>query len=115
MNAKYRRSLKGHLGQAFHHMTQRVQGKSNRPHLYHGLSICTKEEFMEWSSVDPMYLMLHKAWTEADYDRKLTPSVDRKDSTKGYELDNLRWITASQNFRLGSLNALQKRKENKIA
>jgi hypothetical protein len=35
------------------------------------------------------------------YDRKLTPTVDRINTELGYEIHNMRWLTHSENSRLG--------------
>lgn len=46
---------------------------------------------------------MFSTWEESKYNRKLTPTVDRIDSTLGYLESNMRWLTHSENSRLGGM------------
>lgn len=35
---------------------------------------------------------------------KLAPTVDRKDPSKGYEIENMEWVTHSENSSRGAIN-----------
>ena len=52
-----------------------------------------REEFLDWLFLETNYLNLWERWREAGWDTKLAPSVDRRDNTRGYELDNLQLMT----------------------
>ena len=43
-------------------------------------------------------------YEKSDYDRRLCPTVDRIDSKKGYTMDNMQWLTHSENSRRGSFS-----------
>lgn len=92
------------LGYLYSSMKRRVNGKGNvkNPHLYTGLPILTKEAFVVWAKNHPDFLNLYKCWVANDFDRKLTPSVNRMNSKKGYILGNIEWMTTSQNCALAS-------------
>jgi hypothetical protein len=98
---KYEKTLKGKLVRTYRNMLSRVRGiLKNKSHLYEGLEILDKECFYEWSLNNQEYLDLFKNWVEADYDLKLSPSIDRINPLLGYTLDNIRWVT----FEFNSLN-----------
>ena len=81
-------------------MLNRAQGLV-KPHLYGGLPILPKEKFYAWSRANLDFWRLYRVWAAAEYDRKLSPSVNRIDTKKGYEIGNIEWITHSANSALG--------------
>lgn len=103
----YDKSFNGYILRAYGHMKQRVNGKS-KPHIYKGLPLLDKAEFIAWASKNSVYKKLHAYWVETGYKRKYSPSIDRKDSTKGYTLDNIQWVTQSVNSIQGNKSPLRK-------
>lgn len=102
---RYKRTLRGMILERYKEMRCRVEGKRPRGrHRYEGLSICDKEDFLNWSEVDLVLHMLYRGWVESNYDKRLSPSVDRIDPTQGYILSNIRWVTHSQNSSDGGKN-----------
>lgn len=94
----YEKTLKGKLVRTYRNMLSRVKGiLRSKSHLYEGLEILDKEDFYKWSLEDPEYNRIFKEWSDAGHTLKLSPSIDRIDPTKGYILDNIRWLTHSQN------------------
>lgn len=59
--------------------------------------VCTKEEFLKRFLNDKHFLELFNQWIKSGWDYKLSPSVDRIDSSKDYTLDNIQMITHSHN------------------
>lgn len=89
----YTRSTDGFLQKCYKNMRQRVTGiQSSKAHIYLGLDILQKDLFVSVSKTNSDFLRLFKEYQQNNYDRKLAPSVDRIDSTKGYTVDNIRWI-----------------------
>jgi hypothetical protein len=79
-------------------MLQRAEGRSRYPTGSNGLPICTREEFLNWcEETKDDFEKLWKVYEEADYSFPLAPSVDRIDNDRGYELENIRWITVHDN------------------
>lgn len=106
---KYEKTQQGFLMRAYRNMKSRVTGiQKAKYHLYDHCSLLDKELFYKWAWSDSNFIMLYQCWILANRDRKLTPSVDRIDSSKGYDLSNMRWITHSENSRQGSLNRWHK-------
>lgn len=87
-------------------MKSRVEGvQACKRHLYAGKGVSfSKEEFYRWSLCSDDFLALFSEWEASGYNRKLTPSVDRVDSEKGYEFENMEWVTHSENSRRGAVS-----------
>lgn len=102
-NRKYWRTINGKLMATYNNMNRRVRGYV-KPEIYCGLRLLDRSEFYKWSKSDKDFNKLYNDWVKSDYDRKLSPSIDRIDSCDGYVLGNMRWITHSENSRLGSIN-----------
>lgn len=60
------------------------------------------------------FLVMFKTWEFNKYDRRLCPTVDRINPELGYILENMRWLTHSENSRLGSIhrNLIYNNKDN---
>lgn len=102
---KYEKTQNGFLMRAYRNMKSRILGiQKQKHHLYAGKPLLSKEDFYTWAKSSPEFQDLFTAWEESGHDRKLTPSVDRVDSSRGYELDNMQWITHSENSRRGSVS-----------
>jgi hypothetical protein len=95
-NSSYWKTKKGKLMLTYNNMKRRVDGYV-KPHLYKGLPILDRESFYNWSGSDDSFNELYNKWVESGYDRKLSPSIDRIDSSFGYVLDNIQWLTHSEN------------------
>lgn len=95
---KYEKTIPGFLMRCYRNMKSRILGiQKKKAHLYKDLELVSKEEFYEWSNNNKIFLILYKNWVNSNYDRKLSPSIDRITSYKGYTLDNMQWLTHSEN------------------
>lgn len=63
-------------------------------------TLLTKEEFL--STVGDEFKQLYQNWKESNFQYRLTPSIDRIDPRKHYEIGNIRWITQGENASLGA-------------
>ena len=100
---KYEKTLKGKLVRTYRNMLSRVKGiVKSKSHLYEGLEILDKETFYCWSLADPDYNKIFNAWVDSNYQHRLSPSIDRRYPDKGYTLDNIRWLTHSENSSLSN-------------
>lgn len=102
---RYEKTISGFLMRSYRNMQSRVTGvQKKKAHLYKGLSLLDRQDFYDLSKNDWRFFELWLDWIKSDYDRKLTPSVNRIDSSRGYEPDNIEWITHSENSRLGAMS-----------
>ena len=107
---KYEKTVPGFLMRKYRNMLSRVNGvQKSKHHLYSGKHLLSKDEFYAWSKVSGEFFTLFDAWEISGYDRKLCPTVDRIDSSKGYFVENMRWITHSENSSLGTISKKNKR------
>jgi hypothetical protein len=105
----YEKTPKGFLMRTYRNMQSRVTGiQKKKAHLYLGLPILDREDFYAWAWDNTAFWRLYKQWAATDYDRKLSPSINRIDTTKGYTLDNIEWLTHSVNSSLGSSSPKRK-------
>lgn len=96
-------TINGFLSALYTTIKKRVDGRcTKRPDLYKGLTLLPKDAFMNWAKNNPDFLSLYKRWFSSNFDRKLTPTVNRMNSSKGYTLNNIEWMTNSQNCGLSS-------------
>lgn len=94
----YEKTPNGFLMRAYRNMQSRVRGiQKKKAHLYQGLSILPRDEFYIWAKSNPDFWRLFRQWVASGYNRKLTPSVNRIDPDRGYELDNIEWLSHSLN------------------
>lgn len=86
------------LNHKYNGMRMRALGKGSHPTSAEGKPYLTKEEWEQWcKETEEIFLMLWDEWTESGFDRKLCPSIDRIDNTKGYTRDNIQWLTMDEN------------------
>ena len=95
---KYERTKKGKLMRTYRNMQSRVTGVlKHKVHLYGGLSILPREAFYEWALACPDFHTLYEGWVDSGYKCGASPSVDRIDTERGYEIGNMQWLTHSEN------------------
>lgn len=110
---KYEKTPNGFLMRAYRNMLSRVTGVQKlKFHLYEGRSLLPKQEFYDWAMGSPEFKSLFSAYKASNFERKLCPSVDRVDSNQGYQIDNMEWVTHSENSRRGSISRHMKDKLN---
>jgi hypothetical protein len=79
-------------------MKARIEGRATRRYEVEGRDICTKNEFLQWCEQNiKQFEKIHRAWKKSNWENKMSPSIDRIDNSKGYTIDNIRWISKSIN------------------
>lgn len=78
-------------------VTDLVRSEGNRH--YFGLPICRREEFVEFGLKDSKFNSLFKKYKRSKGKRAKSPSVDRIKSTRGYTLDNIQFLSLSDNVK----------------
>lgn len=101
---KYEKTKNGFLVRLYRNMKSRINGtQKKKSHLYFGKSILPKDTFYEWANNSLLFNKLYSDWATSGYNRKITPTVDRINPEIGYEIHNMRWLTHSENSRLGGM------------
>lgn len=103
---RYELTPKGYIMRIYRNMKSRISGvQKEKYHLYKNKELLSKDDFYRWSlSSESPFHALFKKYIESNRDRRLAPSVDRINSEAGYNLDNMEWVTHSENSRRGSIN-----------
>lgn len=105
----YEKTPKGFAMRLYRNMESRVKGiQWQKKHLYENMTILPRQEFYDWFLNSETFKTLFAAYQESGYQRKLAPSVDRIDSDKGYEIENMEIITMSENSRRGTISKIKK-------
>ena len=112
---KHKATIDRFLSNLYTRMNQRVQGKNTaNPHLFKGKSIMPRDVFKEWAKNHPDFLKLYKQWTNNRFDQRLTPSVNRLESSRGYTLDNVEFVTFSQNCMMANSVLKMNNRQRKV-
>ena len=104
-NKKYHKTFFGKLMLTYNNMDRRVRGMV-KEHIYGGLDLLDRDVFYKWAKNNEDYKILFNKWVNSGYDRRLSPSIDRIDGNKGYILSNIRFLTHSENSRLGNMSRM---------
>lgn len=105
---KYEKTKSGFLMRLYRNMKSRVGGvQKKKSHLYKNKALCDKESFYTWAVSSEQFHSLFNQWEKSDYNRRLTPSVDRIDSSKGYDFSNMEWVPFYINCQRGAKSRLQ--------
>jgi hypothetical protein len=106
---KYEKTPRGYLMRTYRNMQSRVKGiQKLKAHLYCNLELLDRESFYQWALADANFFRLYNEYVASGYDMKKAPSIDRINSKEGYTFENIRWITHSENSRLGAISRIKK-------
>ena len=112
-------TIHSYLSRKYRGMKLRVEGRQGKyaskdNKYYLGKPIVSKDVFLLWAKNHRDFLRLYKQYVAARFDRKLSPSVNRIDSNLGYTLDNMEWVTTSQNCSMAAALYKQRNKGKKV-
>ena len=111
----YEKTVNGYLVRAYRNMKSRITGiQKKKFYLYAGKELMPKDEFYNWAKSQPSFFSLFEKYKQSGYEQRIAPSVDRIDSSKGYEVGNIRWITHSENSRLGNISRNKRIHKGKV-
>jgi hypothetical protein len=110
-STNYEKTHTGFLMRLYRNMQSRTSGVQKlKKHLYAGKGLLSRAEFYKWANGCVEFHEMFCKWEKNDYLRTLTPTVDRINSDEGYSIENMQWLTHSENSRRGSLNRWNKSK-----
>lgn len=97
----YQLTKKQYLNNLYSHMKERVTNpdKSVCGRHYLGLPICSRNKFIEFGMESNKFTNLFRRYKSSKGKRVIAPSIDRIKNTRGYTLDNIQFLTLSENSR----------------
>ncbi len=104
------KSYSGFAHALYQSMKGRVTGTRTGSERYIGKGLLSKSDFEVWIFNNPDYPILYESYKNSGFNRELAPSVDRKESSGGYTIDNIRLMTTIENISLGLAVAHKKRR-----
>lgn len=95
---RQRKSKRRIFNHRYIQLKQRTEGRAIRKYGVEGKPLLSYEDYCVWlkNNIDD-FDRLYAEWEKSGFTRKLTPSIDRVDNKKGYEAENMRWITVTEN------------------
>ena len=88
---KYSHTLNGVVNCIYSQQKRSSKHRGHYPPLY------SFDEFYDWITKGLSFNHIFDNWENSGYMKKLKPSVDRLDDTKGYSLGNIRLVTWEEN------------------
>ena len=98
-NWKRKNKAEFYLGTCYSEITRRTKTFLKTHPNYYGLPKCTREEFINKFKNDSNFLNQWKKWKDSGFKRGSAPSIDRIDSSIGYLIDNLQFLSNIENAR----------------
>jgi hypothetical protein len=100
ISKKYEKTFNGFVMRMYRNMQSRINGvQSKKSHLYLGKELMSRDEFYSIAKNSDKLKSLFVEWELSNYNRRLTPSVDRIDSSLGYTFCNIRFVQFHENCR----------------
>ena len=95
----YKFTARGYLTFKYKDMRTRINGKHSNPrcHIYKGLGLLEKSEFIAWALADSVYNRMFSAYEASGFDRGLAPTIDRIDTQRGYVTGNIQFLSTKEN------------------
>jgi len=87
----YRKTKKGLISRIYGEQKKRSKRRGHAPPSY------TCDELRWWMLGQVLFKELFEAWELSGYAKNLVPSIDRIDSTKGYDFSNIQVMTWEEN------------------
>lgn len=97
---RHRFSISRIIDHRYNGLKLRSEGRGCRKYKVSGKPYATKEEFLEWFNVPQnhrKFMSIYKKWVKSGFENRLSPSIDRIDPDRGYTVDNMQWLTKSDN------------------
>ncbi len=91
MKRTYGKTIAGLVTSIYHNQLKRSKKRGHKAPDY------TAQELREWLSLNGKFEELYTAWVESNYEKNLSPSLNRLDDSKGYSFSNMEVVTWKEN------------------
>ena len=87
-----RHAKHGLVQQIYQNQKTNSQRRGHQPPTY------SFDELYEWIMAQEIFHVLYDNWKRLDYQKDYAPSIDRKDDSIGYTMDNIQLMTFRENY-----------------
>ena len=87
----WRKTKNGIISNIYNHEKESSIKRGHTPPEY------TQKELKEWVFSQKKFHTLYNEWVKSNYNKNLTPSVDRKEDLINYRMDNIQIMTFGEN------------------
>lgn len=95
--------IKRIIDHRYSQMKKRTTTVCDRQYGAYGKPILSKEEYIAWFNQNRKdFNALYKEWADANFIKRLSPSIDRIDNSIGYIASNMQWLSFSDNAAKGN-------------
>lgn len=100
----------------YRNMLSRIKGiQKTKIHLYQDKQILSKNDFYVWAKSNSNFMKLWQNYMKFGRKMGLAPSIERINPKLGYVLENMEWITHSENSRRGAISRHHQHRKDAVA
>lgn len=111
---RYRKNKSRFLDHVYQGIVRRCNGIPRRYSSTGTTPISVPEWRQFCAATEVEFNKLYDGWEKSGFQRKMAPSIDRIDNGRGYTVDNMQWLSQSENSRKGVMSLSEWRKKSNI-
>lgn len=101
---RYRKNKSRFLDHVYQGIVRRCNGIPRRYSSTGTTPISVPEWRQFCAATEAEFNKLYDGWEKSGFQRKMAPSIDRIDNGRGYTVDNMQWLSQSENSRKGAMS-----------
>lgn len=111
---RYRKNKSRFLDHVYQGIVRRCNGIPRRYSSTGTTPISVPEWRQFCAATEAEFNKLYDGWKKSGFQRKMAPSIDRIDNGRGYTVDNMQWLSQSENSRKGTMSLSEWHKKSNI-
>lgn len=99
-NYRQRYSIQRIFNSRYYLIRKRSTKKSRINYSCYGKEFLSKNEWNNWCYKEENYkkfMIYYNKWVQSNFKKRLAPSIDRINNKIGYKVENLQWLSQSEN------------------
>lgn len=100
---RQRTNKKRILNHRYNQIKQRIEGRAVRNYKVNGKPMLTYDEWGNWTTAHmDKFDEIYQKWHDSGFKRAFAPSIDRINPDGSYTVDNIQWLSVSENSSKGN-------------